>query len=318
MTAVHLDTGSSDLWAITDQCKTNTCSQLSELTHPLASTGLNLTQTQVQMQYGDSLTGTSATATVAVDTATLAGIAITNQPFGAVSDTTNTVVQFGAAGILGLGFPSGSKIQEALVSADTGPLVTTDAFVKDAWKFGPILSRISMTHMLKDPMFTIELQRGTIDADVGEDAHGQMTVGKLPDDMKDKANDVLWVPVKLYKPEEGGLRAPDFAKGEIYPFRWEIEIENVFFNGQPVANSKIPVATSLPAGAASKTFALIDTGNSLLRGPKDVVDDILGRASRSYRPGTPNSATFPCTQAQRLEFQIGGRVSDCSTPSCRD
>ncbi|KAJ8089250.1 hypothetical protein PM082_014498 [Marasmius tenuissimus] len=307
VTAVHLDTGSSDLWAITDQCTKNTCAQLSSFTSPLPSTGLNLTQTKVQMQYGDSLTGTTATGTIAVDTATLAGIAITNQAFGAVSDTTNSVVQFGAAGILGLGFPSGSEIQEALVSADTGPLVTTDAFVKDTWKFGPVLSRISMTHMLKDPMFTIELQRSTIDADEGEEAHGQLTVGKLPDDVKDKESEVLWVPVKLYTPEEGGLRAPDFAKGETYPFRWEIELEGVFFNGQPVANSKIPAGSNLPAAAASKTFALIDTGNSLLRGPKDVVDDILGRASRNYRPGTANSATFPCTQAQKLEFQIGGK-----------
>ncbi|KAL0567897.1 hypothetical protein V5O48_014093, partial [Marasmius crinis-equi] len=230
VTAVHLDTGSSDLWAITDGCTTGSCTQLSPLTSSLPSASLNLTKTQVTMHYGDSFTGTTAAGTVAFDTATIAGIAITNQAFGAISSTTNTVVQFGAAGIFGLGFPSGSEVQEALTSANTGPLVSTDDFVKDTWKYGPLLSRISMTHMLKDPMFSIELQRSTIDITEGD--NGQLTVGKLPDGVD--TNSVTWVPVKLYTPEEGGLRAPDFAKGEVYPFRWEIELEGVFLNGQKI------------------------------------------------------------------------------------
>ncbi|KAF9257762.1 acid protease [Marasmius fiardii PR-910] len=300
VTAVHLDTGSSDLWAITEQCTADACAKLSSFTHPLTSNGLNLTNTPVVMHYGDSLTGTSATGTVAIDTATIAGIAITNQPFGAIRATTNTVVQFGAAGIFGLGFPSGSEIQEAIVSADTGSIVSTDSFVKSTWKSGPLLSRISMTHMLQDPMFAIQLQRSTID--ISGD-NGQLTIGKLPDGVD--SNSITWVPVKLYTPAEGGLKPPSFAANETYPFRWEIDIDGVFLDGKRIADSTIPVTGGVNA---TRVTALIDTGNSLIRGPSDVVDNILGQVSPNFKPGVANSATFPCQIPHKLAFQIGGKM----------
>ncbi|KAL0062234.1 hypothetical protein AAF712_010916 [Marasmius tenuissimus] len=309
-TALQLDTGSSDLWAITDQCTTNTCSQLSPVTHQLASKGLNLTETRVELHFGDSATGTSANGTVAVDTVTLAGIAIPNQAFGAVDETTLSIVQSGAAGVLGLGFPTGSRIQAALANA-----TTSDAYFRDTSRSGPILSRILMSNVLRMPMFTVELQRSMIDADEGSAAHGQLTVGRMPDDLQATKSEVLWVPVKLYKPEEGGFNAPSFAKGKVYPLRWEIEIEGVFFDGQRVDESKISADSTLPTPTRNKTFALVDTGNSQLRGPRDVVDNILDRASMTYQPGVMNSAEFPCLESKKLEFQIGGQASltSCST-----
>ncbi|EEB98652.1 hypothetical protein MPER_01805, partial [Moniliophthora perniciosa FA553] len=165
--------------------------------------------------------------------------------------TTNSVVQFGAAGIFGLSFPSGSDVQEALVTRESGPLTTTDAFVQSTWKYGPLLSRISMTNQLEKPMFSIELQRSTIDAGTGGD--GMLTVGKLPDDVDE--NSLTWVPVRLYKPEEGGLRPPTFAPNEVYPFRWEIDIDGVFLDGKRIADSTIPAADGVDGKRVS---ALID------------------------------------------------------------
>uniref|UniRef100_A0A0W0F8B4 Peptidase A1 domain-containing protein n=1 Tax=Moniliophthora roreri TaxID=221103 RepID=A0A0W0F8B4_MONRR len=301
VTAVHLDTGSSDLWSITDACTTGTCSRLSSLTHPIESTGLNTSDARVIMRYGDSLTGTNATGAVAFDTATVAGVAITNQAFAAVDSTTNSVVQFGAAGIFGLSFPSGSDVQEALVVRESGPLTTTDAFVKSTWKYGPLLSRISMTNQLEKPMFSIELQRSTIDAGTGGD--GMLTVGKLPDDVDE--NSLTWVPVRLYKPEEGGLRPPTFAPNEVYPFRWEIDIDGVFLDGERVPDSAIPATGGVDSKRVS---ALIDTGNSLLRGPRDVVNNILSQVSPNFNPNRQNSATFPCDVPHTLSFQIGGKM----------
>jgi len=164
------------------------------------------------MQYGDSATGTFASGPIGLDTATVAGIAIRNQAFAAADQTDNNVVRFGAAGIFGLSFPSGSKIQEALVTDQTGPLTTTDEFVKATYEYGPLLARIAMTGALEMPMFAIELQRGTIDIG-GQD--GMLTVGRLPEGIDNSS--LTWVPVRLYKQEEGGLRAPSFAPDEIYP-----------------------------------------------------------------------------------------------------
>jgi Eukaryotic aspartyl protease len=59
------------------------------------------------MFYGDSTTGTFAVGEVVKDTATVAGIAMSDQPFGLINDTTNPVVAFGTSGIFGLGFPWG-------------------------------------------------------------------------------------------------------------------------------------------------------------------------------------------------------------------
>lgn len=57
------------------------------------------------MNYGDSTTGTFASGPVGKDVATIAGISILDQEFAAINDTTNPTVEFGAAGIFGLGFP---------------------------------------------------------------------------------------------------------------------------------------------------------------------------------------------------------------------
>lgn len=59
------------------------------------------------MNYGDSTTGTSASGRIGKDTATIAGLSVVNQQFALIDNTSNPIVSFGAAGIFGLGFPSG-------------------------------------------------------------------------------------------------------------------------------------------------------------------------------------------------------------------
>lgn len=161
------------------------------------------------MNYGDSTTGTTASGPIGFDSATLAGIAIQGQAFAAVNSTTNTVVQDGAAGIFGLGFPAGSDIQATVVEAQSGPLNPTDNFVQDTYKYGPLLARIAATNTLENDVFSISLQRSEID--VGID-NGTLTIGKLPDGVDNSS--LTWVPVRLYSPSEGGLSPPTFASDE--------------------------------------------------------------------------------------------------------
>ncbi|KAJ6585919.1 hypothetical protein B0H19DRAFT_428641 [Mycena capillaripes] len=59
---------------------------------------------------------------------------------------------------------------------------------------------------------------------------------------------------------------------------------------------------------ATRMSALIDTGNSILRGPSDVVSNILGTISPSYTADDPNSAILPCAKAHNLAFKIGGQM----------
>jgi len=195
-----------------------------------------------------------------------------------------------------LGFPSGSQVQESVVlhQSATGTLTDTDDFVSSTYANGPLLSRIITTGALANPMFSISLQRNTIDVGGGDVT---LTVGKLPDGI---SNDSLtWVPVRLYNVAEGGLPPPTFAPDEIYPFRWEIDIDGVYLDGKKLANSNVPVLGGVDKYRSS---ALIDTGNSLLRGPSDVVQNILSSVSDNA------AATLPCAVPHTLSFEIGGKM----------
>jgi hypothetical protein len=57
----------------------------------------------------------------------------------------------------------------------------------------------------------IALHRVTIDIS----GVGQLTVGKLPDGVDPSL--LMWVPVRLYSPLDGGLKPPAFAPNETYP-----------------------------------------------------------------------------------------------------
>jgi hypothetical protein len=295
-TAVHIDTGSSDLWVISDACNTDACKESS--TTRYQSSSLNYSGASVAMFYGDSTTGTNASGPIGIEVATIAGVSMTGQYFAAINTTSNPTVKW-AAGIFGLGFPTGSGIQRALVAHKFGDSTRTDQFIASSYTNGPLLPRIAMTGELEMPMFSMSLQRNTID--IG--GQGLLTVGKLPNGIDNSS--LTWVPVRLYSPEDGGVRPPSFAPNEVYPFRWEIDIEGVFLDGQAVPSSNIPS----DGIQSNRTSALIDTGNSLIRGPSDVVKSILSAVSAAYAsssdPSTP--ATLPCSTPRTLAFQIGGK-----------
>ncbi|KAJ6586051.1 aspartic peptidase domain-containing protein [Mycena capillaripes] len=305
-TLVNLDTGSSDLWVITSDCVANACANSQNTAHVPAGS-LTKTGDQVTMRYGDSTTGTFASGPVAMDTVSIAGVAIENQLFGAINDTTSPVVQFGTAGILGLGFPTESQIMSTAVISQFGNTGSTDHFVASSFDDGPLLSRISQTGALEMPMFTVSLQRSTIDVS----GTGALTLGRLPDGIDNSS--LTWVPVRLYNPAEGGIRAPTFAPGEVR--FWEIDLEGVFLDGVEIAPSTVPTSGGVDA---TRMSALIDTGNSILRGPSDVVSNILGAISPSYTPDDPSSAILACAQAHNLAFKIGGQVRGVSPVSTND
>ena len=96
------DTGSADLWVISEACTAN-CNSTVPL-YPL--TGFQPAGQSVQLLYGDSRTGTRAAGPVGRDRAGVAGLTVADQYLAAIIDTNTTVLETGSAGIFGLGFPA--------------------------------------------------------------------------------------------------------------------------------------------------------------------------------------------------------------------
>ncbi|KAJ4480702.1 aspartic peptidase domain-containing protein [Lentinula edodes] len=131
---------------------------------------------------------------------------------------------------------------------------------------------------------------------------GLLTIGGLPPNLTDA--DLTWALVRRYTVPQGGLKGGIGAEDEVYPITWEIPIDGVYLDG-----SRIPDPAELESGDIGVT-ALIDTGNSLIRGPPDVVEYIMDVIRRedasSSRPSTDTSTS--CTAPHTLSFQIGGRM----------
>ncbi|TFK93100.1 acid protease [Polyporus arcularius HHB13444] len=297
-TSVNLDTGSSDLWVMSDACKTTQCQRSSAKPYDVTKTFKPTKSASVQLQYGDSVSGTHASGPVGRDTVTLAALTLTDQTLAAVNDTDNSAVQNGGAGILGLGFPAQSFVQAAAINAEFNSPSGTDTFITQTASYGPVVSRLIMADMIDDPLFAVTLQRNTIDVS----GKGEITIGQLPDGI-DESN-ITWVPVRLYDPAEGGMAPPSFAPNEKYPLRWEVPIDAVFLDGQ-----KLPQSTQSGAGLDSSIVSgLIDTGNSLIRGPQDVVNNIYTKVSPAFAANSNTDPTLPCDAGHNLAFQIGGKM----------
>ncbi|KAI0816834.1 aspartic peptidase domain-containing protein [Trametes gibbosa] len=295
-TTVNLDTGSADLWVIDSSCKTSACVQSNAPRYNTDS--FHQSGGTVDLTFGDSVTGTHASGPVGRDTVTIAGLVMENQTLAAVSDTDNSAVSTGGAGILGLGFFSQSFVQASAVNAEIANVVGTDTFVEQTPNSGPVVSRLILSDAIDEPLFSITLQRDTIDVS-GE---GQITIGQLPEGVDNSS--LTWVPVRLYDESVGGLTPPSFASQEVYPLRWEVVLDGVFLDGQELPGST-QTANGIPNPSLS---ALIDTGNSIIRGPTDVINNILSKVSPAFAADATARPTLPCTDAHSLAFKIGGQL----------
>ncbi|TFK17740.1 acid protease [Coprinopsis marcescibilis] len=348
-TPLILDTGSSDLWLMSDTCTSGCRGEGPVALYPQAT--LESAGIDARLFYGDSTSGTSAFGVIGKDTVTLAGISLQEQYFAAINSTNTSLIDTGNTGIFGLGFPINSVIWANLFAQRIGRTQSGDLSRRDSAKelaelgdedrrtrltdphyysrfpkglsgildptpkqlesrqvsqgvsqlfasfatIGPFVPRLVLESDLHLPMVTVTLQRNTIEVggNVGMLSIGEMTAGV-------NAEDLTWVPMRSYSFEQGGLPAPPDSPTETYPIAMEVMIDDVYLDGERLPRSTISPPTI-------DLSALIDTGNSLIRGPEDVVQEIYARISR--RPVTSRlDARFPCDEPHTLAFSIGGKL----------
>ncbi|KIY47720.1 acid protease, partial [Fistulina hepatica ATCC 64428] len=287
-TSLVLDTGSSDLWIASNKC--SDC-QTDLTLYPQSS--FDSAGISIALTYGDSSTATHADGLVGKDAVDVAGINISNQYFAAINSTNSTVLGMGSTGIFGLGFPlNSSRFFSDIYSVNTASQVlasTSDPTLQILVSFasiGPFLARLVVNGELTSPVFVITLQRDTID--VGGNI-GQLSIGELPAGIDNSS--FTWSKVRGYPSSQGGLSAPPDSPNEVYPITWELFVDSVYLDNEMLPTSNLSSNISLSA--------LLDTGNSLLRGPKDVVADITKRLGGD---------TFLCSTPHTISFEIGGTM----------
>jgi len=77
---------------------------------------------------------------------------------------------------------------------------------------GPLIGRLVATDSFPEPLFTVTLQRDTIE--IGGNV-GSLNIGQLPANVQNGS--LTWVPIRGYTVDQGGLRAPSNSPNEV---RW--------------------------------------------------------------------------------------------------
>ncbi|TFK86551.1 acid protease [Polyporus arcularius HHB13444] len=287
---LQLDTYHADLLVISDACQAAACAAVSGQRYTPSASFVKLYDDAPFLQPGVGIEDVSE-GRVGRDTVTIAGLTMDSQVIGVVDNINATSPLWQrAVGNLGLGFPLASILEDYAITVAKGvdiTEVTYDWVIGNTSDSGPVIPRLSQTGAIERPMFSITLQRDTVDVS----GAGQLTIGELPAGI-DNAS-ITWVPVRLYDLTQDPDQAPPSAPNEkAYPFFWEVPLDAIFLDGEKLTQSP----------SAGNVTALISTSTPYVNGSADVVTALLNKVSSRTLP------TLPCDTPHNLTFQIGGKL----------
>jgi hypothetical protein len=248
---VQLDTGSSDLWIKGDQ-------------HPTPDT------TQTDITYNLTYAIGWASGNVAYAPVDFIGLSVPSQAFLDISDVVNPALQYGAKGIVGLGFTSLSTI-DALVNATKSSAGRS------------LLYNLFEIHQDEPNFLAFALQRSTEEDD---EVEGSFSIGE-------------------YEPEYasvvGNEPIPTWPVNS--PKRWSVLLDAV------IVNDTITVPTTDVIGAPNnKAVVLMDSGASYTYAPTEICEAIYGNISGASYDSSINQWVVPCDAEINMALQIGGQV----------
>ncbi|KAH8809518.1 aspartic peptidase domain-containing protein [Flagelloscypha sp. PMI_526] len=280
----------------------------SGLSHPIAiiltfspqnSPPFQPSNVDATLLYGDSYAGTHAFGRIGQDSINLAGLHVDGQYIAAINNTNTSGVETGSVGILGLGFPRNRAIWSKVFLASRHALTTRTHRQQHAV---PQISRDYSTAFSPHIEWLTPISRASNIDDASSmtscalasySSQGPLLVRLI--ELNCLFVPGFTVPLRRYLPSHGGLHSPNETPNETYPITWETYLHDVYLDGHKLPRSNL----SSPAIPLS---ALVDTGNSLIRGPPNIVSHIYHILNRGP------AETFPCDTPHMLAFEIGGRM----------
>ena len=98
-------------------------------------------------------------------------------------------------------------------NTEASPAVT-NAVLASFSTLGPLIARFVAAGSISEPLFTVTLQRDSIE--IGGNV-GALNMGQLPANVQNGS--LTWVPLRRYTANQGGLRPPPDSPNEV---RWSI------------------------------------------------------------------------------------------------
>ncbi|KIJ46567.1 hypothetical protein M422DRAFT_249717 [Sphaerobolus stellatus SS14] len=135
---IDFDTGSSDLWVPSSNCRSATCSTKHKYTPSSSGTSIAKSGT-FSIEYGD---GSTVSGPIFSDTVTVAGVKAVNQTFSAVTTLSSSFQGDPIDGVLGMAFPQLSNL-------DADPFFNT-AYLQGAVSQGVFAFKLASTGSVLD------------------------------------------------------------------------------------------------------------------------------------------------------------------------
>ncbi|KAH7913209.1 aspartic peptidase A1 [Hygrophoropsis aurantiaca] len=260
-----LDTGSSDLWLMSTDCSSKTCSSVPR--YPLSYDSptyvpVNNNATAFNVSYAD---GTGASGFVARETFEVANVTVANQAFGVVT-ASNVTMDDDVSGILGLGFARLSQIYYLAANAT------------------PFIGSLSERGILDYPIFGLSLTWN---------ATGTLSIGAVDVSIVQNTSNIVWNEVVPFSPL--GIQAN--TSGYFY---WAIHMTSFAIN-----NTVLTPIPTYPGPTDNSSIALLDVGTSGLYGPYQDVTRLFALFPGSRLVDTSGQWVVPCDSSAIMSFSFG-------------
>ncbi len=278
---VQLDTGSSDFWLASSQCRSESCRAFSSYSISLFNPDGTIDQKipwSISYVQG-AASGTIRTSNLHVPTTNMT---LPRQAFGSALEVENEPFDSGNfTGIAGLGPPAGSMLQTVLYNNSGNPNPEND--VTDASSTGSIIAGIWSGRPLGARYMSVGLQRLPSEGGVGDSV---LTISELDSAYAKNRSELAFMQASGPNPS--------------IPTHW-----STFLTQMTIQVGSMTYSVPLPSPNFGTDYPLVTfaSGAPVSLAPADLLNFIYG--AYGYQPGSDGGYYVPCDVMMNITMSIG-------------